>query len=78
MSVERQWSLADRFIAVMAKIDQIERGVDNDNPHRYPIRNMKRHAEKVIFDALGSAFDIAENARVLKDEIRDLDARNQP
>lgn len=75
---ERQWSLADRFVYVANEVRKIDDGVDNDNPHRYPLRKMKIAAEKAIFDALTTAADIAACAHVLKDEIKKMDARNLP
>jgi len=74
VSTDRQESLADRFVAVMAEVNVIEDGVDNDNPHRHPIRAMRHAAQKAIFDALTTAHDLANAARVLKNEIRDLGA----
>ena len=71
-------SLADRFVYVANEIARMEDDVDNDNPHRYPLRKMKQTAVKILFDALDQAHQIADTARVLKKEIYDLDARNQP
>lgn len=68
---ERQWSLADRFVFVANEIAKIDDDVDNTNPHRYPLRKMKQMAEKVLFDALTSANDIADTARILKQELKD-------
>jgi len=75
---ERQWSLADRFIYVANEISRMDDGLDNDNPHRYPLRKMKQTAEKILFEAMTTAQEITETAKVLKKEIADLDARNQP
>ena len=75
---EREWSIADRFVYVMNEVRQIDEDVDNGNPHRYPLRKMKESANKVLFEALTTANAIAETARILKQEIYDLDARNQP
>lgn len=75
---ERQWSIADRFVYVMSKIQTMEEDVDNDNPHRYPIRKMRQAAEKILFEALTSANEVVEAAQVLKQEIEAMDARNQP
>jgi len=75
---ERQWSLADRFVYVANEISRMEDDVDNENPHRYPLRKMKQTAEKILFEALTTAQEIADTASVLKKEIHDLDARNQP
>lgn len=71
-------SLADRFVYVANEVARMEDDVDNENPHRYPLRKMKQTAEKILREALEQAQQIADTARVLKKEIYDLDARNQP
>lgn len=71
-------SIADRFIRVMNEVRQIDEDVDNDNPHRYPLRKMKILADSILANAIREAGDVAEAARVLKEEIYKLDARNQP
>jgi hypothetical protein len=75
---ERPWSLADRFVFVANEVRKIGDGVDNDNPHRYPLRKMKDTAEKILLDALTTASEIADTARILKLEIDEMDARQQP
>lgn len=75
---EREWSIADRFVYVMNEVRKIDEDVDNDNPHRYPLRKMKQTANKILVDALTAANEVADTARILKDEIYKLDARNQP
>lgn len=75
---ERQWSLADRFVYVANEISRLDDDVDNDNPHRYPLRKMKMTAEKILFEALTTASEICDTAKVLKQELSALDARNQP
>ena len=71
-------SLADRFVYVANEVARMDDEVDNENPHRYPLRKMKQTAEKILREALEQAQQIADTARVLKKEIYDLDARNQP
>lgn len=71
-------SLADRFVYVANEIARMDDGVDNENPHRYPLRKMKQSAEKILLDALDQAQQVADTASVLKKEIYALDARNQP
>ena len=71
-------SLADKFVYVANEIARMDDDVDNENPHRYPLRKMKQVAEKILLDALGQAQQVADTARVLKKEICALDARNQP
>jgi hypothetical protein len=75
---ERQWSLADRFVFVANEIARMTDDVDNENPHRYPLRKMKTTAEKILFEALTTANEICDTARVLKQELHAMDARNQP
>ena len=75
---ERQWSIADRFVFVANEIRKIDEDVDNDNPHRYPLRKMRQTAEKILLDALVSANEVADTAKILKQQIVNLDARNQP
>ena len=75
---EREWSLADRFVFVANKIAMMTDDVGNDNPHRYPLRKMKMTAEKILFEALTTANDICDTARVLKQELHAMDARNVP
>lgn len=75
---ERNWSIADRFVYVMNEVRKIDEDVNNDNPHRYPLRKMKQTADKILFDALTAANEVAETARVLKEQIFNLDARNRP
>lgn len=75
---ERQWSISDRFVYVMSQIQTMDDDVDNDNPHRYPLRKMKQTAEKILYDALTTAQEVVETARVLKNELHAMDARNQP
>ena len=75
---EREWSLADRFVFVANEIARMTDDVENDNPHRYPLRKMKITAEKILFDALTTANDICDTARVLKHELHAMDARNVP
>lgn len=65
---ERQWSLADRFIFVANEIRKIDEDVTNDNPQRYGLRKMRMTAEKVLFDALTTANEIADTARIMKDD----------
>jgi hypothetical protein len=67
---ERQMSLADRFVYVANEIRKIDEDVDNNNPHRYPLRKMRQTAEKVLLEAMATANEIADTARVLKDELR--------
>lgn len=71
-------SLADRFVYVANEIARMEDDVNNENPHRYPLRKMKQTAEKILREAMDQAQQIVDTARVLKKEIFDLDARNQP
>lgn len=52
---ERQWSLADRFVFVANEIARMNDDVDNENPHRYPLRKMKQTAEKILFEAMTTA-----------------------
>jgi len=78
VSNERQLSLADRFVYVANEIRQIDEDVDNENPHRYPLRKMRQTAVKVLLDAIDNAQQIADTAKVLKQELRSMDARNQP
>lgn len=75
---EREWSIADRFVYVMSQIQTMVDDVDNENPHRYPLRKMKLTAEKILCEALTTAQDVVETARVLKQEVHEMDARNQP
>ncbi len=75
---ERQWSISDRFVYVMSQIQTMDDDVDNDNPHRYPLRKMKQTAQKILYDALTTAQEVVETARVLKNELHAMDARNQP
>ena len=70
--------MADRFVFVANKIAMMTDDVGNDNPHRYPLRKMKMTAEKILFEALTTANDICDTARVLKQELHAMDARNQP
>lgn len=67
---QREWSIADRFVFVANEIRKIDEDVDNDNPHRYPLRKMRHTAEKALLDALVTANDIADTARILKDELK--------
>lgn len=71
-------SLADKFVRVANEISCIDEDVDNDNPHRYPLRKMRQVAQMILLDAFEQAQQIADTAKVLKQEITDLDARNQP
>ena len=75
---ERQWSISDRFVYVMSQIQTMDDDVDNDNPHRYPLRKMKQTAQKILYDALTTAQEVVETARVLKNELYAMDARNKP
>ena len=75
---ERQWSISDRFVYVMSQIQTMDDDVDNDNPHRYPLRKMKQTAQKILYDALITAQEVVETARVLKNELYAMDARNKP
>lgn len=70
---DRQLSIADRFVYVMSQIQTIDDDVYNDNPHRYPLRKMKHTAEKILSDALNTAQEVVETARVLKREILRMD-----
>ena len=70
---DHQLSLSDRFVHVMSQIQVMDEDVDKENPHQYPLRKMKHTAEKVIFDALTTAQEVVETARVLKREIRRMD-----
>ncbi len=45
---ESQWSLADRFVFVANEIARMTDDVDNENPHRYPLRKMKTTAVKIL------------------------------
>jgi hypothetical protein len=62
-------SLADQFVRVTAEIVRMEDDVDNDNPHRYPLRKMKQTAELILRNALDAAQQVADTARVLKQEL---------
>lgn len=68
----QQESISDTFVRVMGEIKKMNNDVDNDNPHRYPLRKMKQSAEKIILDALQSASEIVETSRILKDEMREV------
>jgi len=71
--LERELSIADRFVQVMNEIQKIDVDVDNDNPYRYPLRRMRHAAEKVLLDALTTASDIAETAWALKSKLESSD-----
>lgn len=63
-------STADRFIDVMSEIRGMTKGVDNDHPHRYPIRCLQQEAGEILNDAITRAWRIADLVRVLKDELK--------
>ena len=68
---ERHQSIADRFVYVANQIATMDDDVDNNNPHRYPLRKMKMTAEMILADALNQAQNIADTARILKDELKE-------
>lgn len=70
---DRQLSIADRFVYVMNQIQTMDDDVDNDNPHRYPLLKMKQTAEKILSEALTTAQEVVDTARVLKREISRMD-----
>src|SRR5574340_424703 len=67
--MERNWSLADHAVAVLGEIDRMLDGVTNEHPYRYPLRRMKDAASEAAFDGLRTAAEIAEAARILREQI---------
>lgn len=65
-------SIADRFIYVMSKVSAIDAGIDNNHPHRYPIREMRTTAYTILANAITEAERISDFAKVLKDEMKQV------
>lgn len=65
-----QRSLADNTVHTLGEIQRMLDDVDNEDPMRHTLREMKRHAEKAVSDGITLAQDICNTARQLKRDIK--------
>ncbi len=64
--MSHQPSLPDQFVAIMARIQEIDAGVDNEHPNRHTLRRLRHLAEAQIADGIRRAMDVYEVALSMK------------
>lgn len=74
--MDRQPSLADRAVSVLALVDAMDRDTNNDRPERHAVRSMKRMAEQILADAFTKAADLAWQAKDLRKLADDMATGN--
>lgn len=63
---DRQPSLADICVFVLAEVNAMDAGVADDEPLRYQIWKLKAVAEKAIGDGMAIARQISDTVKVMK------------
>ena len=63
---DRQPSLADRCVAVLAEVDAMDKRMANDDPLRYQVWKLKAVAEKAIGDGMAVARQISDAVREMR------------
>ncbi len=63
---DRQPSLADMCVFILAEVNAMDAGMADDDPLRYQIWKLKAVAEKAIGDGMAIARQIADTVRVMK------------
>ena len=69
---DRQPSLADICVFVLAEVKAMDAGMADNDPLRYQIWRLKAAAEKAIGDGMAIARQISDTVKVMK---RDQEAR---
>lgn len=67
-------SISDLFIDAMARLRELDQYTGNDEPMRHHVRMLKGCAERGIEDACNNAIRLAQLARDLPKESRDIAA----
>ncbi len=63
---DRQPSLADICVFVLAEVNAMDAGVADDDPLQYQIWRLKAAAEKAIGDGMAIARQISDTVKVMK------------
>ena len=71
-------SLADQVIEALAAVSQMDHGMDNDQPERHEVRNLKRIAEQAIADAMRTAVELSWQAKAVRKLAREIEATDKP
>ena len=66
MADDRQPSLADMCVFVLAEVSAMDSGMAKDGPLRYQVWKLKEVAEKAIGDGMAIARQIADTVKVMK------------
>lgn len=71
-------SIADRFIITMAEIKALDALNGNEEPMRFQVRALKGHAERIIDDAIRTAWAIADTAKRLQKDAKEAALTKEP
>ena len=63
---DRQPSLADICVFVLAEVNAMDAGMANDDPLRYQVWKLKSVAEKAVSDGMAIARQISDTVKVMK------------
>lgn len=61
-------SLADKAVAVLAAIKELDSLTDDKHPLKYAVYSMKGLAEKILSDALYNALELTDKAKTVVNE----------
>ena len=63
---DRQPSLADMCVFVLAEVNAMDADMEKDDPLRYQVWKLKSVSEKAIGDGMAVARQIADTVKVMK------------
>lgn len=66
MADDRQPSLADMCVLVLAEVSAMDSGMAKDDQLRYQVWKLKAVAEKAIGDGMATARQISDTVKVMK------------
>lgn len=68
-------SLADQAVQALSALNAMEDGMDDDDPARHEVRNLRRIAEQSITYALRTAIELAWQAKSLRKLAREIEEK---
>ncbi len=63
---DRQPSLADICVVVLAEVNAMDAGMEDDDPLRYQIWRLKETAVKAIVDGMATARQISDTVKKMR------------
>lgn len=69
-------SLADRAVAALSAVAEIQRSVTVESPERHIIWDLHRLAEEILSSAFDQASRISHLARTVHDTFKDMERRH--